>query len=162
MSTSSWCRWWCCFGPSLKRAGQPDGRMMGRSELTEYPLPRLVTSGSQMSSSQLPKKSSLTPPNFRKPVRISVSILFQDFRGSCLRFALLYLFDWFIQHVTFSRFRKISENRKNRKKFISDVRKEWVWCVTAESIEMYGNRERPGWLSWQTPLFVHCQVACRT
>jgi len=51
-------------------------------------------------------------------------------------FRILYHFDWFVQHVTFSHFRKISENRKNREKIISKVRKKWVWCMTAESIEM--------------------------
>jgi len=49
---------------------------------------------------------------------------------------ILYHFDWFGQHVTFSSFRKISENRKNREKIISGVSKKWVWRVTAESIEM--------------------------
>jgi len=28
--------------------------------------------------------------------------------------------------------------------------------------QLYGNRERPALLSWQTLLFVHCQVACQT
>jgi len=39
---------------------------------------------------------------------------------------LLYHFNQFGQHMTFPRFRKISENRKNREKIISGVRKKWV------------------------------------
>ena len=50
--------------------------------------------------------------------------------------AILYHFDWFVQHVTFSCFQKMSENRKNWEKYISKVRKKWVWCMMAESIEM--------------------------
>ena len=49
---------------------------------------------------------------------------------------LLYHFDWFVTHVTFFQFRKISENQKNREKIISGVSRNQVWRVTDESIEM--------------------------
>jgi len=50
---------------------------------------------------------------------------------------ILYHFNWFSQHVTFSSFQKISENCKNQEKIIFRVRKKWVWHVTAESKRNY-------------------------
>ena len=55
----------------------------------------------------------------------------------------LYHFDWFIQHVTFSHFRKISENRKNQEKNISEVvlRSEKNGCDAwwLNQLEWYSN-----------------------
>ena len=47
---------------------------------------------------------------------------------------ILYRFNQFVQHVTFPRFRKISENQKNQEKNYFRGRKNWMGQGTDELI----------------------------